>query len=296
MSIFVRMSEPTIFRSGLGFNPPHFSGAPADEAKLFWKKFIRYCDVTGVKENDRSTIFGLLVSGSVELWYNSLPAQTINNFATFENAFKAHYVNAPAEEFKRKVNMLKCKQDETESVDSYFTNTLSQFDGQNLPLDLQLTLLVDGLRSSIRAVVLQHGPFETVSSLLDRCRRVEASLSHDADTTQSIIASAVSNAKSRVNEAVESLKNELQGIKEKIKEMTSQLKKSPLPRERKRVYYANHRKTCYNCGSLHHLARNCTVYRTGFRQRHQNTQQSPKYSKNNSPPLLQPVYHKNREN
>ena len=285
------------FRTGLGFNPPHFNGESRDQANTFWQKFLRYTKAHNIQGNERSTIFGLLVSDTAELWYNALPEQTRNNFEQLEQAFKAQYVNAPAQDFKRKIDMLKCKQLVNESVDSYFTKTLSQFDGQSLPLDLRLALLIDGLQPSLRAVVLQHGPYDAVSSLLDRCRRVESSLTtaDPSGTTHSFVTSAVAAAKERLADAVKDLKEEMRHIKRKISDIASKVQKSTLPRERKKVYYATPRKACYNCGSFKHIARYCTVYRTGLRKASQNSHRSSNELCDNSatPSKLQSLHQGN---
>ena len=160
----------------LAFKPPVFDGLIPDLAGKWLINFNRDTDLVGLVGLDKCRVMGLLLSGYSETWFNNLPQTTRHNFEHLQHAFIRTFVNADHTRIYRQMASLSRIQQPRESVDVYITEARAMMMEHNYDDDLQMTLLLNGLRPDIKGLVIQHLPFPNLRGFVHKCRHVEASL------------------------------------------------------------------------------------------------------------------------
>ena len=110
------------------------------------------------------------------LWFDSLPVATKHDFGCLEAAFRQKYITVGPTDLQRQVKHLVRHQQPTESVDEYiadYRNTIQNFAYDN---NMQMTLILNGLRAYIKAIVMQHLPFNNIEELTTKAKHVESAL------------------------------------------------------------------------------------------------------------------------
>ena len=69
------------------YRPSTFNGMHVEESNQWWNSFLRYLQISGVADEQRENVRGVLLSGTALLWYEALPAKDRNDFGRFEAAF-----------------------------------------------------------------------------------------------------------------------------------------------------------------------------------------------------------------
>ena len=126
----------------LSFKPSCFNRLHPETAGRWWHAFEHYAALSGIQNNDRCTLLGLLLTGSAEIWYNSLPPETRDDFETLEAAFREKYIAAAHTQLQRQMAVLSRTQRPAETVDEYITDTRSKMVDYSYDNDLQMTLFI----------------------------------------------------------------------------------------------------------------------------------------------------------
>ena len=88
-------NPPEINTTALSFKPSSFDGLQPQTANRWWQSFNRYAELADIRGKARCSLLGLLLGGSAEMWFNTLPVETRGNFEALEAVFCEKYV-APA--------------------------------------------------------------------------------------------------------------------------------------------------------------------------------------------------------
>ena len=222
------MAQPVIHNPmSVAFKPVTFNGLHPESASRWWKSFMRYATLSNVQGNDRCNLLGLLLSGSCELWFNSLPEQTRNDFAALEAAFREKYITAAHTQLQRQMAILSRVQTDSESVDEYVLASRSQMEAYNYDPNLQITLLINGLKSELKAAVMQHLPFENMEAFITKAKHIESALKLKSQTPMALSTYTVNVATEergqpvkqevkRLEDSVNSLAEKFDGLSRKL--------------------------------------------------------------------------------
>ena len=138
------------------FRPQTFDGSKLEQSNKWLRNFNRYADLAGVDDASRCTLLGLLLAGTAETWYNSLAPAVRADWAQLQPAFRTKYVDVEVTRMQRQMATLTRVQQTGETVDAYFTDARSKLEEHQFPANFEITLLMNGLRSDIKGLVMQH--------------------------------------------------------------------------------------------------------------------------------------------
>ena len=226
-------AAPQFNPMALSFKPSSFNGLHPESANRWWRSLTRYSELAGIQGNDRCNLLGLLLSGSAEIWFNSLPAETRIDFEALEAAFREKFITAAHTQLQRQMAVLSRSQRQGESVDEYVTDARSKMVDYNYDNDLQMTLLINGLRPDIKTPVMQHLPFNNVDELITKARHIESALKTQGILTlptyqMNLAASSTSVHNAPDNTSPDQLKDfqeVIQNLSEKFEQLSKQLTK-----------------------------------------------------------------------
>ena len=277
----------------VSFKPASFNGLHAEAAGRWWRAFERYATLSGTQGNHRCTLLGLLLTGSAEIWFNSLQPQVRDDFGALEAAFREKYITAAHTQLQRQMAILSRSQRQGESVDEYITDTHSKMMDYNYDNNLQMTLIINGLRPEIKTLVMQHQPFDGLEDLTNKARHIESALKAQSTLTLPTYAMNLTASSSSMNDPCDVLKEQtkdlqksIQVLSERFDSFSQQLSRQQMPNrvnqprhnwQGRQSYNGqvpwqkpsnsfqpqntdqNRRPTCWNCGRLGHVQKNCRV-------------------------------------
>ena len=234
---------------------------------------------------------GLLMTGGAGTWFDSLGQDIRQNYEQLQEQFRQTYIDVEHTRLQRQMATLTRVQQTGETVDSYFTDARSKLAEHNFDQNFQLTLLINGLRSDIKGLVMQHQPYQNVGQLLNKARHVEASL-RAAPFNPYLATANIPAVASIAKEEMFATTSDLEKIEKSIIEkVTAKLNEFKVGNRKEtepqyivpRVTSTNNQGNlgrCFICGSTSHFRRDCTFQRpnTSF-----HNAQNGNFGRNNNP-------------
>ena len=276
-------------RIAASLKPQSFDASRLDLAGKWLTSFNRYCDFAGVAGADRCMLMGLLMKGTAETWFNALPQATRDDYALLEPVFRERYVDSEVTRMQRQMATLQKTQLTGETVDAYFTDAQSKLAEHNFPANLVMTLLINGLRSDIKGLVMQHQPFDNVDDLLNKARHIESSLRSSpvnpylSQTSPVVAAVAKKDLFATFGDLDEMQDTMVTKILKGVKEMSVNQKAAPqylVPKVAPRAAGEGPSvRACYSCGRTDHFARDCRYDRPNLSR---SAAQGGRYQRNSS--------------
>ena len=156
------------------FKPKPFTGISKD-APAFLRSFERYAMAAEIQPAQKCVIFSLLVTDFAENWFNDLPVATKNNWDLLRAAFELKYVTAAHLAVKKRLLSLSTVQNPLESVEKYIERIKSVMTELDYDPQLQISIIIQGLRQEFRSYALLGLPYETVEQLVQKLSNCELS-------------------------------------------------------------------------------------------------------------------------
>lgn len=162
--------------AAVAVTPTAFNGLHTDKAQQWWENFNRYVQFVGIGGANRGKLLGLLLAGPALLWFDNLTEAVKDDYELLTAAFREKYIVLGPNNLQIQMQVLARHQLPTESVDEYILDATSKMANFNYNEELQMTLLINGLRSDVKAIMLQHLPFANIDALKAKAIHVEAAL------------------------------------------------------------------------------------------------------------------------
>lgn len=158
----------------LSFRPQAYSGKQNGDKWL--QKFTRYCQLTDINNDNKCRLFSLCLTELAETWFNALADDIKQDYDQLTAAFREKFITAEPTKVQRQIADLARCQLPNETVDQYITEAREKMIQYGYGEDLQMTLLINGLKPNIRSVVLQHLPFDNLNAFITKAKHVEAAV------------------------------------------------------------------------------------------------------------------------
>ena len=255
----------------LAFKPGNYNGL--HNGNRWLQNFNRYTDLTGLNDISKANLFGLCLNGPALTWFNSLTNDERHDFPTVEHLFREKYIIAAPTQVERQMATLTNHQLPNQTVDEYIMNSRERMVEFGFNLQLQVTLLLNGLRPELRSIMLQHLPFNDIDAFIDKAKHVEAAVaSKMALGPQNVVSTPVfpvnmcpeddneAVVKSAVDKMVSIVQKKLSNMQ--FSEPDDQFSRGR-PRNKQKVRFSDtsrsgeRERRCFNCSSKYHLQRNC---------------------------------------
>lgn len=243
------MAENRIL-AAVAVRPASFNGLHTEKAQAWWANFRRYVEFSGIEGANRGKLLGLLLSGTAQLWFDSLPEETQDDYERLEAAFRGKYVVPGPDNLQHQMQALTRQQSAGETVDEYIADARAKMANFNYNNDLQMTLVLNGLRPDVKAIVMQHLPFATMDALANKAKHVEAALKSYIQTSTHLSPIAAPE-KSEVQKAIETLTSKVASIAHQVSDSLVNPHSGSRGNNRQsqpQVYYQDV-KRCFICGN-----------------------------------------------
>lgn len=104
--------------------PPPFQGTSKENTEEWLAYFIRYADFKGFQDDQRRSLFAVLLRGSANTWFNGIHDSDKMDFDTLKDQFATKYAPAPTSQWRRASEMSTRDQRREESVEEYWTHMM----------------------------------------------------------------------------------------------------------------------------------------------------------------------------
>ena len=159
----------------LAFKPEQFSGSTPFSCEKWLRYFKSYSLLIRLSDREKCLVMPLLLNGIAEMWFNSLKKDIRNNWNLLENAFRKRFINDSYHTHDRIIKLLQFKQGK-QFFEHYYTFMVSEMSSLGFKEDLQISFIVNNLESTLKCLVLQHQPYNTIAELYERGLYLEKSV------------------------------------------------------------------------------------------------------------------------
>ena len=115
------MAENRIL-SAVAVKPTAFNGLHTKKAQQWWANFHRYVEFAGIEGVNRGKLLGLLLAGTAQLWFDSLPDATKDDYERLKAAFREKYIVLGPNNLQVQMQALARQQLPTETVDEFIAD------------------------------------------------------------------------------------------------------------------------------------------------------------------------------
>ena len=241
--------------AAVAVKPTAFNGLHPEKAQQWWANFHRYVEFAGIEGANRGKLLGLLLAGTAQLWFDSLTNEVKDDYERLEASFREKYIVLGPNNLQVQMQALARQQLPTETVDEFIADARAKMANFNYNNKLQMTLILNGLRSDVKAIVLQHLPFANIEALAAKAKHVEAALKSYVQ--------AVPTTMPQVNATDLDIGQAIGGLTAKVAALAGQINRAEQRPQGRGAYKEaswqdqQQVKRCFICDSDQHLKRDC---------------------------------------
>ena len=196
--------------------PTPFSGTSAEDSESFIKHTELYFKYKGLSENEKLTIFPLLLKSSAFDWYSTLPADEKETFDDIIDAFKIAYFPSPELKWRNAADMFQIKQHATETVVDFVSRIRKHAGKIELSDQLINAAFINGLRTPLRTHVIQQGVSELEASIRAAKIAEVAGVNTDSEMSAILLETLKNNAKMQSEQMTQ-----IKSLTEKVAELST---------------------------------------------------------------------------
>ena len=214
--------------SNSGIKIPTFSGIRGESAKFWLAKFEQVMKLKKVNDEDKTIQLFLLLEGQAEIWYHTLPDDTLGNYQKLKETFEERFLPGASDRVANVSSLRGLVQQRGETTDDYIEKAIRM--GQDINKGEQE--IIDQIYQGLHPVIMKFVAQKEAKTLSD--------VRKFARMGQSLEGSVISS---------EMEINKLQG-----QETYRQNGKCDFQISEKNRYQ---NRRCYICNRKSHLARDC---------------------------------------
>lgn len=203
------------------FVPPSFTGYSRQAADSWLDRFNKYVALEGYNDDEKLATFRLLLTGSAEVWYQSLLDAVKDDLDALIIAFTAKYVDPPALGFSRESALMNTTQKEKQSVEQFLFDIKKRAAQINKTDDQIKFLFMRGLKKDIRQHVLLQAPdtldqAESMAILFESTMALDSKPTDHANVLTETNKNVMSQLFSELSTNIKQVSNDMQGLKQAV--------------------------------------------------------------------------------
>ena len=176
-----------------------FKGQGEDPAKWF-SYFEKYAMFNNLKDERAALAMPFHLKGIAKTWYDSLSGHTQQSM----NLLKAAFLNRFKTTNNVDISVLTISQKQEESAEEYFSRFIESSHSREIPEQLQISILMKGLKPSLLTLVMPKNP-GTLEDMRQAMVLAE-------QTTNASAAKAVNSIDSSLQKEIQCLRNQLSEV------------------------------------------------------------------------------------
>lgn len=199
--------------------PPPFTGRVNADPESWLELFQRYATHRHLGEEDKKTLFPLLMREAAADWLGTLPQETFNSYASLKEAFKRNYFSPTELSWQVQGSLWRESQRPEERVSDFVMRIRKGARRLSLDTTAICDIIVNGLRPQIRQhVLLQRGAGAApqLEELVKFARLAEAVAVPTPDNTSNLLVEVMKAAAATNSEQAK----ELKGLANKVAALT----------------------------------------------------------------------------
>ena len=157
--------------------PKPFSGHDS-EPEDFLRHFERFSALKSLNEAEKIQVFSLFLTSVALDWWNTLSPDKITSWATVEREFRNMFAKPAILRYQQASSLFLSPQQATERVDVFITRLKKDAARLNIPDQMLLYAILNGLRGPIRTHCLTQN-CQTLEQIIHAARVAEASAAGD---------------------------------------------------------------------------------------------------------------------
>ena len=125
-------SDEDLEMAGIALMPGYFKGQQSEDAEAWWGDVENWCTYKKLIDREKLGHVPLLLKDGASQWFQAMPVEEKDTFEKIQAAFAAQYEYDEIYKWKDSAAVWATSQQETQSVEDYFTEVLKKAQRANL--------------------------------------------------------------------------------------------------------------------------------------------------------------------